>query len=66
MIRSSNDDQLKKRYQKISKRRVKLAILLQYIAKENKIVMLMKKLSQGMMQYAYSISWSRKANNRIF
>ena len=32
-----NEEQLKKRYEKISKRRVKLAILLQFIAKENKI-----------------------------
>ena len=47
-----SDDQLKKRYQEISQRRVKLAILLQYIAKENKIVVDEKELSQGMMQYA--------------
>ena len=47
-----NDDQLKKRYQEISQRRVKLAILLQYIAKENKIAVDEKELSQGMMQYA--------------
>ena len=47
-----NDDDLKKRYQEISHRRVKLAILLQYIAKENKIVVDEKELSNGMMQYA--------------
>jgi trigger factor len=47
-----NDDELKKRYQEISHRRVKLAILLQYIAKENKIVVDEKELSNGMMQYA--------------
>jgi len=47
-----NDDELNKRYQKISQRRVKLAILLQYIAKENKIVVDEKELSNGMMQYA--------------
>ena len=47
-----NDDELKKRYQGISKRRVKLAILLQYIAKENKITVDEKELSNGMMQYA--------------
>ena len=47
-----SDDELKKRYQKISQRRVKLAILLQFIAKENKIVVDEKELSQGMMQYA--------------
>ncbi len=47
-----SDDQLKKRYQEISQRRVKLAILLQYIAKENKITVDEKELSQGMIQYA--------------
>ena len=47
-----SDDQLKKRYQEISQRRVKLAILLQHIAKENKITVDEKELSQGMMQYA--------------
>ena len=47
-----SDEQLKKRYQEISQRRVKLAILLQYIAKENKITVVEKELSQGMMQYA--------------
>ena len=47
-----SDDELKKRYQQISQRRVKLAILLQFIAKENKIVVDEKELSQGMMQYA--------------
>jgi len=47
-----NDDELKNRYQEISQRRVKLAILLQFIAKENKIVVDEKELSKGMMQYA--------------
>ena len=47
-----SDDELKKRYQEISKRRVKLAILLQFIAKENKISVDEKELSNGMMQYA--------------
>ena len=46
-----NNDQLKKRYEKISRRRVKLAILLQFIAKENKISVDEKELSNGMMQY---------------
>ena len=46
------DDDLKKIYQEISHRRVKLAILLQYIAKENKITVDEKELSNGMMQYA--------------
>ena len=47
-----NDDELKTRYQEIGQRRVKLAILLQHIAKENKIAVDEKELSQGMMQYA--------------
>ena len=47
-----NDDELKKRYKEISQRRVKLAILLQYIAKENKITVDEKELSSGMMQYS--------------
>ena len=47
-----NDDDLKKKYQEICHRRVKLAILLQYIAKENKIAVDEKELSNGMMQYA--------------
>ncbi|MDC1047298.1 trigger factor [Alphaproteobacteria bacterium] len=47
-----NDDELKKRYQEISQRRVKLGILLQHIAKENKIAVDEKELSNGMMQYA--------------
>ena len=47
-----NDDELKKRYKEISQRRVKIAILLQYIAKESKITVDEKELSQGMMQYA--------------
>ena len=44
--------ELKKRYKEISQRRVRLAILLQYIAKEKKITVDEKELSQGMMQYA--------------
>ena len=47
-----NNDQLKKRYQEISQRRVKLAILLQFIAKVNKIAVDEKELTNGMMQYA--------------
>ena len=47
-----NDDELKQRYKKISQRRVKLAILLQFIAKENKILVDEKELSNGMMHYA--------------
>ena len=47
-----SDDELKKRYEKISKRRVKLALLLQFISRENKISIDEKELSNGMMQYA--------------
>ena len=45
------DNELKKRYEKISKRRVKLALLLQFISKTNKISVDEKELSNGMMQY---------------
>ena len=47
-----NDNELKKRYKKISKRRVKLGLLLQFISKENKIFVDEKELSDGMMKYA--------------
>ena len=47
-----NDDELKKRYKEISKRRVKLSLLLQFIAKENKISVDEKELSKGMMTYS--------------
>ncbi len=47
-----NEADLKKRYKKISERRVKLAILLKFIASENKIDIDEKELSNGMMQYA--------------
>jgi trigger factor len=47
-----NDDELKNRYKEISKRRVKLSLLLQFIAKENKISVDEKELSKGMMTYA--------------
>jgi len=47
-----SENELKKRYEKISKRRVKLAILLQFIAKENNIAVDEKELSNGMMQYS--------------
>ncbi|MDC6448482.1 hypothetical protein PQZ42_05350, partial [Alphaproteobacteria bacterium] len=47
-----NEEQLKKRYEVISKRRVKLALLLQFIAKENKISIDEKELSNGMMKYS--------------
>ncbi len=47
-----NNEELKQRYEDISKRRVKLAILLQYIAKEHNISVEEKELTTGMMQYA--------------
>ena len=47
-----SDNKLKKRYENISKRRVKLALLLQFISKNNKISVEEKELSNGMMQYA--------------
>lgn len=47
-----NNDELSKRYKEISERRVKLSILMQFIAKENKILVDEKELSNGMMQYA--------------
>jgi len=46
------DDKLKKRYENISKRRVKLSILLQFIAKEQKISVDEKELTNGMIAYA--------------
>ncbi len=50
--KSLNDEQLKKRYKKISERRVKLGVLLQHIAKDNKIEISQDELSKGIMQYA--------------
>ena len=47
-----NENELKKRYKGISKRRVKLAILLQFISRENKISVDEKELTNGMIQYA--------------
>ena len=46
------DEELKKRYQNISERRVKLAVLIQFIAKEEKIVISEKELTDGMIKYA--------------
>tara|TARA_B100000676_G_C17824681_1_gene704513 strand:- start:372 stop:899 length:528 start_codon:yes stop_codon:yes gene_type:complete len=50
--KSLNDKQLKDRYKKISERRVKLGVLLQFIAKEKNINVSEEELSQGIMQYA--------------
>ena len=46
------DEQLKKRYKKISARRVKLGTLLQHIAKEENVNLSEEDLSKGIMQYA--------------
>ena len=50
--KSLTEDKLKQRYRKISERRVKLGVLLQYIAKEEKIEISEDELSKGIMQYA--------------
>ena len=47
-----SEKELKNRYQKISERRVKLAALIQYIAKKEKIEISQKELSDGIMKYA--------------
>ena len=47
-----SEKELKKRYKKISERRVKLGVLLQYIAKEHKITVSEQELSQGIIQYS--------------
>ena len=50
--KSLSDDQLKKRYKKISERRVKLGVLLQFIAKKEKITISQDELSKGIIQYS--------------
>jgi len=45
-------EKLKKRYKKIAFRRVKLAILIQHIAKEQNITVTEKELTDGMLNYA--------------
>ena len=47
-----SEKDLKIRYKKISERRVRLAILLQFIAKDEKINVSEKELTDGMMNYA--------------
>jgi len=47
-----SEEKLKKRYKKISERRVKLALLIQFIAKKEKISILEKELTDGMTNYA--------------
>ena len=50
--KSLSEDELKKRYKKISERRVKLGSLLQFIAKKEKIEISEDELSNGIMQYS--------------
>ena len=47
-----SDKELKKRYKNISKRRVKLALLIQFIATEEKISVSEKELGDGILSYA--------------
>ena len=47
-----SDQALKKRYEKIALRRVKLAILMQYIGDMEKIVVSEKELADGLLNYA--------------
>ena len=47
-----SEDKLKARYKEISKRRVKLAVLLQFIAKEEKLTVTENDLSKAMMEYS--------------
>ena len=47
-----SEAKLRKRYEKIALRRVKLAILMQEIANENKISVTEKELTNGMLEYA--------------
>ena len=50
--KSLNEKQLKERYKKIALRRVKLAILMEHIAKDQKIIVSEKELTDGMLRYA--------------
>ena len=45
------DDELKKRYKKISERRVKLGLLMQHIASEEKIVVSEEEINKGILEY---------------
>ncbi len=47
-----SEEKLKKRYEKIALRRVKLAVLLQFIANEQKISITEQELTDGMLKYA--------------
>ena len=45
------DEDLKKRYKKISERRVKLGLLMQHIASEEKIVVSEEEINKGILEY---------------
>ncbi len=45
------DDDLRKRYKKISERRVKLGLLMQHIASEEKVVVSEEEINKGMLEY---------------
>ncbi len=47
-----NDDDLKKRYKKISERRVKLGLLMQHIASEEKVVLSQEDINRGILEYS--------------
>ncbi len=46
------DDDLKKRYKKISERRVKLGLLMQHIASEEKVVISEEEINKGIIEYS--------------
>ena len=46
------DDDLKKRYKKISERRVKLGLLMQHIASEEKVVISEEEINKGILEYS--------------
>ncbi len=46
-----NDTDLKKRYKKISERRVKLGLLMQHIASEEKVVVSEEEINMGILEY---------------
>ena len=50
--KNMSDEELKKRYKRIALRRVKLAVLMQHIANEEKISVSEKELTDGMINYA--------------
>jgi len=46
------DEDLKKRYKKISERRVKLGLLMQHIASEEKIIISEEEINKGILEYS--------------